>query len=139
MSAGDSFGFTFQNLVSAVMSLVPGLGIVFGTAPGTSVNANPLNAKEYLLTVLAAGTVSIVQAATVSGSASLTGLTATQASAIQPGMQAIGTGIPAGATVIGINSSLGIATISANATATGTTGVTFTPVIRIDSIRASAL
>lgn len=135
LTVGDSFSWIVRNTVAFAATLAGGTGIVIGTDTGIAASL----VREYLLSVLATGVEGIYQVNTTNNSAVLTGFTATQIAAISPGMGVTGAGIPANATVIGVNSSTNTVTISANATATATVGATFFPRIQLDGVRSSTL
>ena len=135
LSVGDSFELIIINTVAFANTVAAGAGIVLGA--NTAIAASTV--REYLLTVLATGFTQVV-ARTVNTNPVITGLSAADAAQLTAGMGVTGTGIPGGATVIGVNASAGTVTISANATATNQfTALTFTPRIRIDGVRSSTL
>lgn len=135
LSVGDSFTLLVRNTVTFANTVAAGSGIVLGS--NTAIAASLV--REYLFTVLSSGVETIMQAGTVNGSAVLTGLTSAQAEKLMPGMGVTGTGIPGSTTVIGVNGTTGAVTLSANASATGTVGLTFFPRIRVDGVRTSTL
>lgn len=135
LNQGDSFSLIFRNTVAFAMTAAAGVGIVLGTNVDIIASAT----REYVLTVLAAGSTTIVQSNTTNASAVVTGLTPTQAALITPGMGVTGSGVPALTTVIGVNSTTGVITLSANATATATAGLTFFPRIQVEGVYSASL
>lgn len=136
LSVGDSFTVVYRNLVAFAMTSAAGLGIVLGTQPDTPAS----NARKYLFTVLSTGAQQIFAASTTNANATITGLTPTQAATLMPGMGVTGTGIPASTTLLGVNSTLGTVTLSANATATGAlVALTFFPRIQVEGIYTAAI
>lgn len=142
LDTGDSFEFLFDNSGTAFANVpTAGTGI---TLVNGGVTASLV--KRFLVTVLAAGRSVIFQSATVNGSPTLNlagqGISASRAATLtqqlQPGMLVTGTGIPGGTTIIGVNSVNGTVTLSANATATGSAGLTFTPSIEIRGLYQAA-
>lgn len=142
LDTGDSFEFLLDNSAQAFANApTGGAGIVLVNSGNTASLV-----KRYMVTVLAGGRSNIFQGATVNGQAAVSlqgiGMSPSQAArvaqSIQPGMQVSGTGIPGGATVIGVNSVNGSITLSANATASGTVALTFNPVIEIRGLYQAA-
>lgn len=150
--AGQSFRLLVQNTVAYVATLVAGTGVTLGT--GTTTIAASL-VREYILSVLNASPPLTLNCNTTNSSATVTfnlptGMVALPigpsplADNVTTGMIVSGTGITAGTTVIGVTQGVGGitgVTLSANATATSSGGVslTFGPNIRIDSLRSSTL
>ncbi len=136
LGAGDTFSLRIRNTVAFAATLVAGVGVVLGSNTGIAASL----VREYLITILAAGSTSVVPATTTNASAVITNLTARQVAAINPGMGVTGTGIPASTTVIGTNLTLNTVTLSANATATGDlVSLTFFPRYQIDGVLSSTL
>lgn len=136
LNAGDSFSFRIRNTAAFVNTLAVGVGVVLGF--NTAIAASLV--REYLVTVLAAGAPSVVPLTTTNASAAVSGLTTAQAAAINPGMGVTGTGIPASTTVVGVNMTTNVVTLSAAATATGSlVPLTFFPRYQIDGIASSTL
>lgn len=142
LDTGDSFEFLLDNSAQAFANApTGGAGIVLVNSGNTASLV-----KRYMVSVLAGGRSNIFQGATVNGQAAVSlqgiGMSPSQAArvaqSIQPGMQVSGTGIPGGATVIGVNSVNGSITLSANATASGTVALTFNPVIEIRGLYQAA-
>lgn len=143
LDQGDAFEFLFDQNAAFTNTPTAGAGI-------TLVNANiaASSVRRYMVTCLAAGRTNIQQGNTTNASAvvTLAGIsgfpTPSQASTIakqiQPGMLVSGTGIPGGTTVLSVNPTAGSVTLSANATATGTAALTFTPSIEIRGIYQAA-
>lgn len=136
LNVGDSFSLMIRNTVAFAMTAAAGVGIVLGT----NVDIPASNCREYLLTVLSTGTTQIYAATTTNASAVVSGLTPAQAATLMPGMGVTGTGIPASTSIIGVNSTTGTVTLSANATATAAlVGLTFFPRIQVEGICTAAL
>ena len=141
LDTGDSFEFLMDQGAAFANTPTAGAGV-------TLVNAGILasNVKRYMLTCLAAGRTAILQGNTTNGSAVVSfaafGVTPSQASKLVnpliPGMLVTGTGIPGGTTIIGVNSTAGTITLSANATVTGTNGLTIVPSIEIRGLYQAA-
>jgi hypothetical protein len=136
LNTGDSFSLMIRNTVAFAMTAAAGVGIVLGT----NVDIPASNCREYLLTVLSIGHTQILAATTTNASAVVSGLTPAQAALLMPGMGVTGTGIPASTNIIGVNSTTGTVTLSANATATATlVGLTFFPRVLVEGIFTAAL
>lgn len=141
LDTGDSFEFLLLNGAAFAVNTVAGTGI-------TLVNGNVTASlvKRFMLSVLAAGRSQILQGVTVNASAVVSlqgiGMSPSQASEaaqrLIPGMLVTGTGVPAATTIIGVNSVNGTFTMSANATASGTVALTFSPSIEIRGIYQAA-
>jgi len=135
LNVGDSFTAIIRNTVAFANTITTNTGMVLGS----NVDIAASLVREFLFTVLSKGTASIISSVTTNGSPTLTGLTSALAANLVPGMGVTGTGIPASTTVIGVNSTLGTATLSANATASGTVGLTFFNRIAVEGVRSSTL
>lgn len=124
--AGDTWRLRYINNVGFAITVT---GVTGVTVTNGVVNASSV--KEFLLTVVNATPASVAVANTVNASAVITGMTAAQTALISPGQAVAGAGIPAGATVLSVQSGVGV-TLSANATATAVlVALTFTPVVSI--------
>jgi hypothetical protein len=135
LGVGDSWTFVFRNTVAQAMTAAAGVGIILGTNVDTAASL----VREYLFTVLSGGVQQIFAANTTNTSATITGLTQSQAALLQPGMGVTGTGIQANSTILGVNSTLGTVTLSLAATATGTVALTFFPRIQLEGISSTTL
>jgi len=135
LGVGDSWSLIFINTVAFANTVAAGTGIVLGS----NVNIAASLVREYLFTVLAGGAQQIFAANTTNASATITGLSQSQAALLQPGMGVTGTGIAASSVIIGVNSTLGTVTLNNAATATGTVAITFVPRIQVDGVRSSTL
>lgn len=135
LSAGDSFEFWYRNTVAFVATLVvaEGAELVANTAVAAS------KVRRYLVTILANARRQVFNASTTNVSPTITGLTAAQAQTLAPGMGVSGTGITAGTNILAVNSSTGVITLTANATATGTVPLTFFPRYNIKGISSADL
>lgn len=136
LSKGDTFEFWYRNGVAFTMTLAVAEGAELSGANTAMVASN---ARQYLVTVLATNRRQVYNAGTINASPTITGLTAAQAQALQPGMGVSGTGISAATTVLSVNSSTGVVTLSANATATGTVPLTFFPRYNVKGLQTGAL
>jgi hypothetical protein len=125
LSAGDTFEFLFQNTVAFANTVAVAEGAELGT--NTAVAASLV--RRYLVTILAHKPRQTFVGSITNGVATITGLTQQQCDALMPGMGVSApAGITAGTTIIGVNSSTGTVTMSANATATNASVVaTFFP------------
>lgn len=142
LDVGDSFEFLFDNSAQAQANTpTGGTGI---TLVNGGVTASLI--KRFMVTCLAAGRTVILQGVTTNASATLSlagqGVSASQAARLaqqlQPGMTVTGTGIQASTTILGVNSVTGTVTLSLTANATGTAGITFTPVVEIRGLYQAA-
>lgn len=135
LSAGDSFEFWYRNTVAFIATLVvaEGAELVANTAVAAS------KVRRYLVTILANARRQVFNASTTNVSPTITGLTAAQAQTLVPGMGVSGTGISAATNVLAVNSSTGVITLTANATATGTVPLTFFPRYNIKGISSADL
>lgn len=135
LSAGDSFEFWYRNTVAFIATLVvaEGAELVANTAVAAS------KVRRYLVTILANARRQVFNAGTTNVSPTITGLTAAQAQTLVPGMGVSGTGISAATNVLAVNSSTGVITLTANATATGTVPLTFFPRYNIKGISSADL
>lgn len=143
LDTGDAFEFLFINGVAFAnaTAVIANTGV---TLLNGSVTASLI--KRFMLTVLAAGRTAILSATTTNGNAvvNLASLgvspsrAATLAQQIRVGMLVTGTGIPASTTVIAVNSVTGTVTLSANATASGDTALTFQPRVEIRGLYQAA-
>jgi len=135
LSAGDSFEFWYRNTVAFIATLVvaEGAELVANTAVAAS------KVRRYLVTILANARRQVFNASTTNVSPTITGLTAAQAQTLVPGMGVSGTGISAATNVLAVNSSTGVITLTANATATGTVPLTFFPRYNIKGITTGGI
>jgi hypothetical protein len=132
---GTSFRFIISNLAATgqTETIAGGTGV---TASGILTIATGSWA-EFLLTVVNGTAGSIQTAATVNGSAVITGMTQAATNAIAPGMLVTGTGIPAAATILSVQAGVGF-TLSANATATNNpVALTFLPTMTLKRVRGT--
>lgn len=135
LNIGDSFTALIRNTVAFANTITTNTGMVLGS--NTAIAASLV--REFLFTVLSKGTASIFSGTTVNGDATLTGFTSSQVAVLAPGMGVDGVGIPASTTIIGVNSTLGTVELSANATASGTVGLTFFNRISVEGVCSSTL
>lgn len=125
-----SFRLRFINSVAFANTLTAPTGVTLGGV--TAISASSV--KDYLVTITNGAPQVIYSGNVTSGSAVLSNFFQTAMTNITIGALVSGTGIPAGATVIGIGNNNSI-TLSANATATTVnTALTFSPTYRVDSI-----
>lgn len=136
LTVGDSFQFLYRNTVAFAQTLAVGLGGVLSGA-NTAVAAS--SARMYLVTILSSARLAIMSATSTNASPTLTGFTAAQIAALQPGMGVSGTGIPANTSVIAVNANNGTVTLSANATASGLAAMTFTPQYTVKGMWSASL
>lgn len=136
LSVGDSFEFLFRNTVNFVATLVVAEG---AELLGSQTPCSALSARRYLVTILANARRQVFNASTTNGSPTITGLTAAQAQTLAPGMGVSGTGITAGTNILAVNSSTGVITLTANATATGTVPLTFFPRYNIKGLTTGGI
>lgn len=136
LSVGDSFEFTVRNTVAFANTVAVSTGVEL-VGGNTAITASLW--RDYLMTCLANKRQTILQVNTTNASAVLTGLTQAQADSIMPGMGVTGTNIPASTTVNAVNSVAGTATMSANATGTGTVAATFFPRFTLRGTRMGTL
>jgi hypothetical protein len=130
---GDCFQFIYQNLTALAMTFAAGTGIVSGTG---TLNVAASVTRLYYHTLLSTKpTVVLVGNADNAGDF-IFGLTAAQVANVMPGMGVSGTGIGAGALVLGVIPDAGrIQLVAGDVTADGTNlPFTFFPRIRLDSI-----
>lgn len=142
MDTGDSFEFLFDNS-----------GTAFANAPTAGVGITVVNGgvtaslvKRFMVTCLAAGRAVILSGVTTNGQPTVSlaafgvqaPAAANLAKQISVGMLVTGTGIPAATTVIAVNTVNGTVTLSANATATGTAALTFSPSVEIRGLYQAA-
>jgi hypothetical protein len=134
--AGTTYRMRYLNTVAFAATIAGGTGTaISGTAAGVAASSW----RDYLMTLTNVTPTSIQTGLVTSGSAVITGMSQAATNSVSVGQQVSGTGIPALATVIAVNPSVGI-TISATATVTGTlVGLTFTPVVTITSIGSGAI
>jgi len=143
LDTGDSFEFLFINGVAFAnaTAVVANTGV---TLVNGGVTASLV--KRFMLTVLAAGRQAILAAELTNASAIINlaslGVSASRAASLaqtlRPGMLVTGTGIPASTTIIAVNSVTGTVTLSANATVTGTSALTFQPRVEIRGLYQAA-
>lgn len=126
LSAGDTFEFLFQNGVAFANTVAVAEGAELNGS-NTAVAASLV--RRYLVTILAHKPRQTYVGSIVNAVATITGLTQQQCDSLMPGMGVSApAGITAGTTIIGVNSSTGVVTMSANATATNASVVaTFFP------------
>lgn len=136
LSKGDTFELLYRNTVAFTMTLAVAEGAELS---GSNTAMIASNARSYLVTVLATNRRQVFNATTTNASPTITGLTAAQAQLLQPGMGVSGTGISAATTVLAVNASTGVVTLSANATASGTVPLTFFPRYNIKGLQTGAL
>lgn len=145
---GLAFTFLYQNQVAQAMTLAAGAGVVLGS----NVNVAASLVREYLVTVLNASPPVTLNCNTTNASAAVVLATPIQMGTfdytqnraygtITPGMSVSGTGISAGATIIGLTYGQGTITgftLSSNATATNNgVALACTPTVRIDGLRSA--
>lgn len=133
IQAGTSWRITISNLSTGgfTQTIAGGTGV---TASGILTIATASWA-EFLMQVVNGTPSSIQTAATTNASAVVTGMSQAATNAVSPGMGVSGTGIPGGATVLSVQSGVGV-TLSANATATNNpVALTFTPSLTLKRIR----
>jgi len=135
LGVGDSFSLIVRNTVAFANTITTNTGMILGT--NTAIAASLV--REFLFTLLSKGTAGIYSGVTTNTDATITGLTSSQVATLSPGMGVTGTGIPALTTIIGVNSTLGTLELSANATASGTVGLTFFNRISVEGVRSSTL
>jgi hypothetical protein len=149
---GTSFRMILRNTVAFALTWAAGTGVVSGTG---TLDVAASTVREYIVTVLNAGNTQIIQSATTNGSATVTFVLPVSGQValpqnitgpgydIQPGMSVTGTGIAAGAYVLGVTQGVGGITgitLSANATATSSSvALTFGPRVQFDGLRSSDL
>jgi len=149
---GHSFRFRLYNSVAYAETITLGAGMVAGVGTVSSVSASTW--RDFLFTVQNTTPSQNLVMNTTSGSPTATivlpaGMVAMPigvqpiAVNIQPGATAIGSGIPASTTVLGIVQGQGGitgVTLSANATATATNvAVNFGPTIKVDGLGSGTL
>lgn len=127
LDRGDSFEFLFINGVAQAMTATApadGSGVL-----GTNVNVAASLVRRFMITALSGNSRSVVvSSGTTNANPNVTLTKASDAKLITPGMGVSGTGISAATTVLGVNQSTGVVTLSANATATNSMiGLTFAP------------
>lgn len=129
--AGVTYRMRYLNTVGFAATIVGNTGVaISGTAAGVAASSF----RDYLLQLSNVTPMSIQTGTVTNTSAVITGMSQIATNSVSVGQQVSGTGIPALATVIAVNPSVGI-TISAAATVTGTlVALTFTPVITVTSI-----
>lgn len=127
---GDSWRVKYINTVAFALTLTANTGVtITGNA---TVNASSV--KEFLVTVTNATPAAVVVGNTVSGSAVLTGLDASETILLSPGMLVTGTGIQAASTILSVQPGIGI-TLSLTASATGTNiAFTCSPTVTIQNL-----
>ena len=127
---GTSFRLTYINTVAFAATLAAGVGVTLGANTGVAASS----VKDYLVTVTNGTPLSVQIANQTNASAVITGMTQAQTNVVAVGQLVTGTNIPAAATVISIQSGIGV-TLSAAATASITSNaLTFSPTLRIDSL-----
>lgn len=149
--AGQSFRMLFINTVAFAHTFAAGVGVVSGTG---TLGAAASTWREYLFTVVNASPPLTIVGTTANTSAAVTfqlppGMTSLPIGPapnyynITPGMGINATaGITAGTTIIGVTQGQGGitgCTLSANATASGTLPLNFTPTILVDGLRSGTL
>lgn len=136
LAPGDSFEFLFRNTVAFTMTLAIAEGAALVGA-NTAMIAS--NVRRYLAQVYATARRQVFNAGTTNLSPTITGLSAAQAQLLQPGMGVSGTGITGGTNILAVNASTGVVTLTANATATGTSALTFFPRYGVKGLSTGAL
>ena len=127
---GTTFRLTYINSVAFAATLAAGTGVTLGANTGIAASS----VKDYLVTVTNGTPLSVQIANQTNASAVITGMTQAQTNTVAVGQLVTGTNIPAAATVISIQSGIGV-TLSAAATASITSNaLTFSPTLRIDSL-----
>ena len=127
---GTTFRVSYINSVAFAATLVGGTGVTLGANTGVAASS----VKDYLVTVTNGTPLSVQIANQTNASAVITGMTQAQTNVVAVGQLVTGTNIPAAATVISIQSGIGV-TLSAAATASITSNaLTFSPTLRIDSL-----
>jgi hypothetical protein len=120
---GDGFTWIYRNGVAFAMTAVAGVGTSIANA---SVAASVV--RYFQVTCLNGQPAVSYVGTTVNTDPKISGFTAAQLANVIPGMEIVSTtGVTAGTTVIGVNPNTGIVTMSANATASGTVAVNFSP------------
>lgn len=128
---GTTFRVRFVNTVAQVLTLAAGTGVILGTDTGCAASIS----KDYLFTVLDGTPQAIVFGNTTNGSAVVTGADPVLLQRINVGQAVSGSGVPANATIVGVNSAAGTLTLSANATSTlSAVAFTCSPRVRVDGI-----
>lgn len=147
---GTSFRLLFVNTVAFAHTFAAGLGIVSGLG---ILSCAASAWREYNVIVLNSSAQQVLQCTTTNASAVVTFVfppgqvaypvgNAFNAINITPGMTVSGTNITAGTTVLGLTQGLGGiigVTLSAAATGSGATALTFLPTIQMDSLRSGTL
>lgn len=142
---GLAFRFMFINTVAFAMTFAAGAtGVTAGTGGSNVLNCAASLVREYRVTVRNTTNLQVLNCNTTNASAAVTfGTPASQpVGVITPGMLVTGTGMAAGAFVLGVTHGQGVLTgltLSANATATGNANLTFSPEVKFDGIRSSTL
>jgi hypothetical protein len=145
MQAGSTFRLRVLSSVAFADTIVLGAGMVAGQG---SLVVPASGWREFLFTLVNGTPPQSIAATTINGSPnaifSLTGSAisisigpAARALNVMPGASVTGTGIPAGTTVLSVVQGNGGTTgvvLSANATVTGATALSFGPVFKVDSI-----
>ena len=134
--AGTTFRMKWINLAGGTFTIT-----VAATAnTGVTVNRGTVaitSAKDFLVTVNNGTPAQTFQMNTTNASAVVTGLTASQAALLSPGMVVTNAvnGLQ-GTTILAVNISAGSVTLSGNANATSSTpvAVSFSPVITVDGL-----
>lgn len=150
VAPGTTFRCMHRNGVAQAMTLAaPASG---GVVLGSNVNNAASQVRHWLVTVLNSSPARTVVGTTTNGAATVTLATPIQMGTydnsdnkgygtITAGMSVYGTGVAAGATILGITYGQGTITgftMSANATASGTVSITLTPTVRVDGLFAGA-
>lgn len=133
LQPGTTFRFIYRNTVAQAMTLAAGTGVTLGS----NVNVSASSVREYLITILNGTRRQVFTANTTNASTAVTGLLESQLNQLSVGMLVTGTGISANTTIAAITAT-GI-TLSANATATGSPVLTFSPRLSIAGISQAAL
>ena len=130
---GATWRWLYINTVAQAMTAAAGTGVTLGS----NVNIIASNWREYLLTLTNTTAPVLFTASTVNANAVVTPADVRMLRRITPGMLVSGTGISGGTTVLAVGPTT--FTLSANATATGTTTLTFNPTLRWAGLRSGAL
>lgn len=132
---GDSWLLMYRNGVAQAMTFAAGTGIVAGIG---TLNCAASSTKWYLHTLLSTKRTAVLVVSTTNANAVLTNVPNSQIKNVMPGMGATGTGIGAGAVVLGVKEGadgVGTITLSANSTATADNiAVTFFPRVQLDAL-----
>lgn len=124
-SPGDSFEFLYRNTVAYTATPAVAEGAELS---GSNTALAVSSARKFLVTIYSNRRRTVIPMTTTSSSATISGMTQSQAERLQPGMGASGTGIQSGSTVLSVNPAAGTAVLSLTASASGTNvAVSFFP------------